>query len=94
MLHSGEDRELVPATAAPFAADDEGAVLKDMIMPRPSLPAGVGSRGNVAAQKAAHKKGLADFRTQLWRIPRIHAFIALSGSRLQLCPWNKDNSWR
>ncbi len=61
VLHSGEDRELVPATAAQFDPDDEGAVLKDMILPRPSRPAGVGSRGNVAAQK----KGLADFRTLL-----------------------------
>ncbi len=61
VLHSGEDRELVPATAAPFDPDDEGAVLKDMILPRPSRPAGVGARGNTAAQK----KGLADFRTLL-----------------------------
>lgn len=61
VLHSGDDRELVPATHAAVPPEEEGAVLKDMVLPRPTRPSTSPARTNPPTLK----RGLGDFRTLL-----------------------------
>lgn len=72
VLHSGDDPQLAPAasrTALPPEPDDDGVVLKDMIIPRPP-------RGDTSAvPRSASQppsRGLRDFRALLGKT-QVHA---------------------
>jgi hypothetical protein len=71
VLHTGVDPDLAPAAhkVEPPPAEDEGAVLKDMVLPRPSQPGGAAAR--LAASERS-SRGLKDFRTLLGKT-QVHA---------------------
>jgi len=64
VLHAADDPELAAAARAKGAApdDDDGAVLKDMVIPRPPQ---AGGPSTVPARSNKPPRGLADFRTLL-----------------------------
>jgi hypothetical protein len=65
VLHTGEDPELAPARPLAASEPEEGAVLKDMVLPYPERAPASGRDASRPAGRAAPARGLATFKTLL-----------------------------